>query len=57
MPDLAVTLLFDSALVRSRLEQLTWAGHQIYKENVDNLKSQAPSKGRNKNKMFGRRGL
>lgn len=40
MPDLAVTLLFDSALVRSPLEQLTWAGHQIYKENVDNLKSQ-----------------
>lgn len=39
VPDLAVTLLFDSALVRSPLEQLTWAGHQIYKENVDNLKS------------------
>ena len=35
VPDLAVTLLFDSALVRSPLEQLTWARHQIYKENVD----------------------
>lgn len=39
MPGLAVTLLLDSALVRSLLEQLTWAGRQIYKENVDNPES------------------
>lgn len=37
MPDLAVTLLLDSALARFPLEQLTWVGRQIYKENVDSL--------------------
>lgn len=37
LPDLAVISLFDSVLVRSPLEQLSWARHRIYKENVDNL--------------------
>lgn len=53
-PDLAVTFLFDSALVRSLLEQLTWARHQVCKDNVDNLESM---EARSKNKMCGRRGL
>jgi len=39
VPDLAVTLLFDSDSLKSPLEQLTWARHQIYKENTDKLKS------------------